>query len=214
MGQKVNPKGFRLGFIETWESSWYCNKGYAAKLHQDLKIRALVKNNFYSAGISKVLIERPANKTSVHIYAARPGVIIGKKGVDIAVMKDKISKITKNETAINIVELKKAEIDSVLVAQNIAQQLEKRVSFRKAVKRAIHSAMRMGVKGIKISVSGRLAGAEIARTEWYKEGRIPLHTLRAVVKYGFAKAHTTYGVIGVKVWICKSEDDDMPVVEN
>ena len=213
MGQKVNPRSFRLGFIETWDSSWYADKDYAEKLHQDIKIRSLVKANLYSAGVSKVIIERPANKVNVYVHASRPGIAIGKKGADIAKIKDEISKMIDNDVSINIVEVKKAEIDPVLVAQNIAQQLEKRVSYRKAVKRSIQSAMRMGAKGVRISVSGRLAGAEIARTEWYKEGRIPLHTLRAVIKYGFAEARTTYGVIGVKVWVYVDEDKNINTKE-
>lgn len=205
MGQKVNPIGFRLNIVRTWESVWFATKDYADKLHQDLKIRKLVNQMLANAGISQIVIERPAKKLRVIIHAARPGMVIGKKGSDIEKLKKDLEKISGAETSINIVEVKKPEIDSKLVAQSIAQQLEKRIAFRKASKRAVQTAMRMGAKGIRVNVSGRLGGAEIARMEWYREGRVPLHTLRAIIDYGTAEASTTYGKIGVKVWIYKGE---------
>lgn len=205
MGQKVNPNSFRLGIISTWDSSWYGKRNYAKKLHEDIKIRGMIFDKLSYAGINKVCIERPVNKIMINIHSSRPGVVIGKKGVDVAKIKESISKITLNEVIINITEVRKAETEPLLIAKTVAEQLEKRVSFRKAVKRAISNAMKMGVKGVKISVSGRLGGAEIARTEWYKEGRVPLHTLRAMVTYDAAEAHTIYGLIGVKVWIYKGD---------
>jgi len=205
MGQKVNPISFRVGVIRTWDSIWYAGKDYATKLHQDLKIKDMVNKTLSNAGISKIVIERPAKKLRVIIHAARPGMVIGKKGSDIEKLKQQVEKISGAETSINIVEVKKPEVDSKLVATNIAQQLEKRISFRKATKRAIQTAMRMGAKGIRVNVSGRLGGAEIARMEWYREGRVPLHTLRANIDYGTAEALTTYGIIGIKVWIFKGE---------
>lgn len=208
MGQKVNPNSFRLGIISTWDSSWYSHKDYAKKLHEDLKIRKLIFDKLGYAGVSKVSIERPANKTIVSIHSSRPGVVIGKKGTDIAKIKNEILKITSSEVAINIIEVRKAEAEPLLIARSIAEQLEKRVSFRKAVKRAISTSMKMGIKGIRVNVSGRLGGAEIARTEWYREGRVPLHTLRAIVKYDFAEANTVYGVIGVKVWVYEGDKLD------
>jgi small subunit ribosomal protein S3 len=201
MGQKVNPTSFRLGTVFTWDSSWYSERGYAKKLHEDIKIRKLIFDKLSYAGVNRVCIERPANKVIINIHSSRPGVVIGKKGTDIAKIKEEIAKITASEIIINITEVRKAETEPLLVARSVAEQLEKRVSFRKAVKRAMSNSMKMGAKGIKISVSGRLGGAEIARTEWYREGRVPLHTLRAIVKYDVAEAHTTYGIIGVKVWI-------------
>lgn len=205
MGQKVNPVGFRLGVINTWDSIWYADRGYADKLHQDLKIRQYITSSFAIAGISKVKIERLAKKVRVIIKSARPGMIIGKKGEDIAKIKSMIEKITTDEVVLNIVDVKKAEIDANLVATSVAQQLERRTAFRKAAKRAIQSAMRLGAKGVRLNISGRLGGAEIARTQWYKEGRVPLHTLRAKIGYACASAHTTYGVLGVKVWIYRGE---------
>lgn len=206
MGQKVNPNGFRVGVIRGWESAWFANKDkYAAKLLHDLEIRKLVKKALSNAGISKISIERPANKLRVIIHASRPGMVIGKKGSDIENLKKSIEKLTGVETTINIIEIKKPELDSTLVARAVAQQLEKRISFRKAIKRAVQNTMRMGAQGIRINVSGRLGGAEIARMEWHREGRVPLHTLRADVHYGTAEANTTYGVIGVKVWIYKGD---------
>lgn len=205
MGQKVNPNIFRLGVVSTWDSSWYSVKNYAEKLHEDIKIRALIFNKLSYAGVSRICIERPASKIIVNIHSSRPGIVIGKKGVDIAKIKKDVSRITSSEVAINITEIKKAETNPLLIARNIAEQLEKRASFRKVLKRAVSSAMKMGAKGIKISVSGRLGGAEIARTEWYKEGSVPLHTIRADVKYDTCEANTIYGKIGVKVWVCQGK---------
>jgi small subunit ribosomal protein S3 len=208
MGQKVNPLGLRLGITRTWDSVWYANKNkgqYKDKLLQDLKIREFITRKLAVAGISSVKIERQANKLRVAIMASKPGMIIGKKGGDIEKVKKQIEKISSSEVSINIVEEKRAEINASLVAQAVAQQLERRVSFRKAAKRAVQNAMRMGAKGIRVNVSGRLGGAEIARTEWYREGRVPLHTLRADIDYALARANTTYGVIGVKVWIYKGD---------
>ena len=205
MGQKVNPIGLRLGINKTWDSRWYAKGNYGEKLHQDLKIRAYLKKKLNSAGISKIVIERSGKVATVSIHTARPGIVIGKKGADIEVMKKELSQFTKDEIKINIIEIRKPEMDAVLVAEGIAQQLERRVSFRRAMKRAVQSTMRLGAGGIRINCAGRLGGAEIARTEWYREGRVPLHTLRADVDYGIASAHTTYGVIGIKVWIYKGE---------
>jgi small subunit ribosomal protein S3 len=201
MGQKVNANGFRLGVTSTWESSWYNDKDYAKKLHEDIKVRNLILDKLSYAGVGKVCIERPANKVIVNIHSSRLGVVIGRKGVDIARIKKEVSNITSGEVIINITEIKKPETDPLLVARSIAEQLEKRISFRKAVKRAIASSMKMGVKGIRINVSGRLGGAEIARMEWYREGRVPLHTLRSIIRYAAYEANTIYGAIGVKVWI-------------
>jgi small subunit ribosomal protein S3 len=208
MGQKVNPNSFRLGIVSTWDSSWYSKKDYGKKLHEDIKIRAMIFHKLSYAGISRVCIERPANKIMINIHSSRPGVVIGKKGADIAKIKENIAKITLNEAIINITEVRKAETEPLLIAKTVAEQLEKRVSFRKAVKRSISNAMKMGAKGVKISVAGRLGGAEIARTEWYKEGRVPLHTLRGIVHYDTAEAHTIYGLIGVKVWVYKGDKLD------
>ena len=205
MGQKVNPIGLRLGINKTWDSRWFNKKDYAKKLHEDLQIRQYLKKRLKSAGISKVVIERTARKANISIHTARPGVVIGKKGADIDKIKKDVSRFTKDEVAINIVEIRKPEIDATLVAEAVADQLERRVTFRRAMKRAVQSSMRLGAKGIRINCAGRLGGAEIARTEWYREGRVPLHTFRADVDYGVAKAHTTYGVIGIKVWIYKGD---------
>ncbi len=205
MGQKINPIGLRLGINKTWDSRWYAGDDYAAKLHEDFKIRAYVKKTLNAAGISKVIIERPSKKCNVSIHSARPGVVIGKKGADIDKVKKEIQKLTKDEVHLNIIEIRKPELDSVLIAEGVAQQLERRVAFRRAMKRAVQSALRMGAEGIRINVSGRLGGAEISRMEWYREGRVPLHTLRADVDYGIATALTTYGIIGVKVWVFKGE---------
>lgn len=206
MGQKVNPIGLRLGINKTWDSRWYANDGdFADKLHEDLKIRQHIKKRLANAGVSKVVIERPSKKAYISIHTARPGIVIGKKGGDIEKIKKEVSKITKDEVHLNIVEVRKPEIDSTLIAEGIAQQLERRVAFRRAMKRAVQSALRLGAQGIRINVSGRLGGAEIARMEWYREGRVPLHTLRADVDYGVAEAHTTFGVIGIKVWVFKGE---------
>jgi small subunit ribosomal protein S3 len=206
MGQKINPIGFRLGVIRTWDSRWFANtRDFGKLLHEDIKIREYLKTELKQAGVSKVIIERPHKKCRVTIYSARPGVVIGKKGADIEKLKKKVGEYTSSEIHLNIVEVRKPEIDAYLVADNIAQQLERRVAFRRAMKRAVQSAQRMGALGIKITCSGRLGGAEIARTEWYREGRVPLHTLRADVDYGVATAHTAYGTNGVKVWIFKGE---------
>jgi small subunit ribosomal protein S3 len=206
MGQKVNPIGLRLGVNRTWDSRWFATKNtYADLLHEDLAIREFLTERLKQAGVSRVIIERPHKKCRVTIYTARPGVVIGKKGADIEKLRLELQKHTKSETALNIVEIRKPEIDSTLVAENIAQQLERRVAFRRAMKRAMQTAMRMGALGIRVNVSGRLGGAEIARMEWYREGRVPLHTLRADIDYGTATARTPYGAIGVKVWIFKGE---------
>ncbi|WP_455478227.1 30S ribosomal protein S3 [Bartonella sp. B10] len=206
MGQKVNPIGLRLGVNRTWDSRWYADSGeYGRLLHEDLRIRLYVLEELKQASISKVVIERPHKKCRVTIHSARPGLIIGKKGADIEKLRHKLSKITNVETSLNIVEIRKPEVDATIIAQSIAQQLERRVAFRRAMKRAVQSAMRLGAEGIRINCSGRLGGAEIARMEWYREGRVPLHTLRADVDYGTVEAKTAYGVCGVKVWVFKGE---------
>ncbi|MBP2147767.1 MULTISPECIES: 30S ribosomal protein S3 [Xanthobacter] len=206
MGQKVNPVGLRLGINRTWDSRWFANKGeYGKLLHEDIKIREMLMKQLKQAAVSKVVIERPHKKCRVTIYSGRPGVVIGKKGADIDKLRKKVSEMTNSEVFINIVEIRKPEIDARLVAESIAQQLERRVAFRRAMKRAVQSAMRLGAEGIRINCSGRLGGAEIARLEWYREGRVPLHTLRADVDYGTATAFTTYGTCGVKVWVFKGE---------
>ena len=205
MGQKVNPISLRLGINRTWDSRWFADGNYATLLHEDLRIRKFLHTKLVQAGISKVIIERPAKKARVTIHTARPGVVIGKKGADIEVLRRAISKMTGSEVHLNIVEVRKPEIDGQLVAENIAQQLERRVSIRRAMKRSVQSAMRMGAGGIRINCAGRLGGAEIARTQWYREGRVPLHTLRANIDYGEATAFTTYGATGVKVWIYKGD---------
>ena len=208
MGQKTNPIGFRLGVIKPWESRWFSEKDYSKLLQEDINIRKFLMKKLASSGISKVVIERPAKLAKITIHTSRPGVIIGKKGSDIEKLKKDISKITTGNVSINIIEIKKPELDSQLVADNIAQQLERRVAFRRAMKRAVQSAMRLGALGIRVNCSGRLGGAEIARTEWYREGRVPLHTLRADIDYGVSRANTTYGICGVKVWIFKGEKFD------
>ena len=206
MGQKVNPIGFRLGINRTWDSRWYANdREYGDLLHEDLRIRAYIHDKIGQAGISRVIIERPAKKARITIHTARPGVVIGKKGADIERLRKALAKMTESELHLNIVEIRKPEIDAKLVADNIAQQLERRVAFRRAMKRAVQSAMRLGAKGIRINCAGRLGGAEIARTEWYREGRVPLHTLRADIDYGETVATTAYGTCGVKVWIFTGE---------
>lgn len=207
MGQKVNPIGLRLGVNRTWDSRWYANtKDYARLLHEDIKIRQFVREKLKAAGISKIIIERPLKKCRVTIFTAKPGVVIGKKGTDIEKLRKDLAKMAPDaEVHLNLVEVRKPETDSNLVAEGVAQQLERRVAFRRAMKRAMQSAMRLGAQGIRINVSGRLGGAEIARTEWYREGRVPLHTLRANVDYAEATAHTAYGVCGIKVWIFKGE---------
>ena len=206
MGQKINPVGLRLGINKTWDSRWFATGGeFASKLHEDIAIRKYLKKNLNSAGISRIIIERPTKKARVTIHTARPGVIIGKKGADIEKIKKDIAKFTRDEVHLNIVEIRKPEIDSTLIAESIAQQLERRIAFRRAMKRAVQSALRLGALGIRINCSGRLGGNEIARMEWYREGRVPLHTLRADVDYGVASALTTYGIIGIKVWVFKGE---------
>jgi small subunit ribosomal protein S3 len=205
MGHKVNPIGLRLGINRTWDSRWYSDDHYADLLHEDLKIRRLLKQRLGQAGVSRIVIERPAKRARITIHTARPGVVIGKKGADIEKLRKDLMKIAGADVHLNIVEIRKPEIEAQLVAENIAQQLERRVSTRRAMKRAVQSAMRLGAQGIRINCGGRLGGAEIARTVWYREGRVPLHTLRAHVDYGFAEAKTTYGVCGVKVWVYKGE---------
>ena len=205
MGQKVNPIGLRLGINRTWDSRWYADKDYADKLIDDLKLREHLFATLKPAGISRVLVERAASNTKVTLYTARPGVIIGKKGADIEKLRSQISNRIGGDVSLNIVEVRKPEIDAKLVADGISQQLERRVSFRRAMKRAVQSALRMGALGIRVNCAGRLGGAEIARTEWYREGRVPLHTLRADIDYGTSEALTTYGIIGTKVWIYKDD---------
>jgi small subunit ribosomal protein S3 len=205
MGQKVHPRGFRLGVIESSDSKWFARRDYRELLHEDLKLRKFLKERLYHAGISKVEIERAANKAKINIYTARPGIVIGKKGAEIEKLKSELSKLTPKETFINIHEVRRPDLDAQLVAENVALQLERRVAFRRAMKEAVSRGMRMGAQGIKVHCSGRIGGAEIARSEWYREGRVPLHTLRADISYGFAEAKTTYGVIGVKVWIFRGE---------
>jgi len=206
MGQKVNPIGLRLGINRTWDSRWFAKGSeYGDLLHEDIRIRNYLKQQLKQAGVSRVVIERPHKKCRVTIYSARPGVVIGRKGADIEKLRRDVSKMTGSEVHLNIVEVRKPEVDATLVAENIAQQLERRVAFRRAMKRAVQSAQRMGAEGIRINCAGRLGGAEIARTEWYREGRVPLHTLRADVDYGTTVAVTAYGTIGIKVWIFKGE---------
>ena len=205
MGQKVHPIGFRVGVTTGWDSKWYADKDYARFLSEDLKIRQHVKRKLNSAGISKVLIERAANKIKVYVHAAKPGIILGKRATGLDALRKELQTMTTDEVYVHIMEVRKVETDAVLVAENIAAQLVKRVSFRRAMKKAITQARRAGAKGIKVMCSGRLGGAEMSRKEWYRQGRVPLHTLRANVDYGLAEAKTSYGVIGVKVWIFKGE---------
>ena len=206
MGQKVNPIGLRLGINRTWDSRWFANKGeYGRLLHEDMKIRKSLMEDLKQAAVSKIVIERPHKKCRVTIHSARPGIVIGKKGADIEKLRKKVAAMTDSEVHINIVEVRKPETDANLVAASIAQQLERRIAFRRAMKRSVQSAMRLGAEGIRISCGGRLGGAEIARSEWYREGRVPLHTLRADVDYGSATANTAYGTCGVKVWVFKGE---------
>ena len=205
MGHKVNPIGFRLGINRTWDSRWYADADYADMLHKDLKIREMLFDKLYQAGVTKVLIERPAKHARITIHTARPGVVIGKKGADIEKLRQDVAKMTGSDVHLNIVEIRKPEIEAKLIAENIGQQLVRRVAFRRAMKRAVQSAMRLGAGGIRINCAGRLGGAEIARTEWYREGRVPLHTLRADIDYGTARAETSYGTCGIKVWVFKGE---------
>jgi small subunit ribosomal protein S3 len=205
VGQKTHPYGFRLGVIKTWKSKWYEDKQYARWLHEDLRLKKTIRKRFSHAGISDVEIERAANKAKVVIYTSRPGIIIGKRGAGVEQLKQDLQKLTENELFVDIQEVRKAETNAKLVAENIATQLERRVAFRRAMKKAVSTAMKFGVKGIRVAASGRLGGSEIARREWYREGRIPLHTLRADIEFGEATAHTTAGTVGIKCWIFKGE---------
>ncbi|WP_371365833.1 30S ribosomal protein S3 [Sporomusa rhizae] len=205
MGQKVNPHGLRLGIIKTWDAKWYADKDYAKNLHEDIKIREMLKEKLYTSNVSQIIIERAANRVKVTIHTAKPGMVIGRGGSGIENIKKSLKDLTGKNIDVNIAEIKQAELDATLVAENIAAQLEKRIAFRRAMKQSVTRTMRMGAKGIKVMVGGRLGGAEIARSESYREGSIPLHTLRADIDYGTAEAHTTYGRIGVKVWIYKGE---------
>lgn len=205
MGQKVSPISFRLGVIKTWDSRWYAGADYSKLLHEDLKLRSFLKKRLYNSGVSKIEIERAANKAKINIFTARPGLIIGKKGSEVETLKKDLAKLTDTEIYLNIQEVRKPELDAQLVAENVAMQLERRIAFRRAMKKSVTSALKFGAKGIRITCSGRLGGAEMSRTEWYREGRVPLHTLRADIDFGFAEAKTTYGIIGVKVLIFKGE---------
>lgn len=209
MGQKVHPYGFRLGINRTWRSRWFARKDYGGLLHEDLRLKVTLKKKFAHAGISRIEVERAANKLTIIIFTSRPGIIVGKKGTEIEKLKKDLQTLTGRDVNLKIQEVNKPELDSQLVAEGIAQQLEKRIAFRRAMRRAVDSTLRFGAKGIKVRTSGRLNGAEIARTEWYLTGQLPLHTIRADIDYGFAEAHTTYGVIGVKVWIYKGEVFEM-----
>ena len=210
MGQKVHPIGFRLGFNKTWRSRWYAEKDYASLLHEDLALKKSLKKRFAHAGVSRIEIERAANKLKITIYTSRPGIIIGRKGQEVDKLKQEVQKRTGKEVFINIQEILKPELDAQLVSESVALQLEKRIAFRRAMRKAVESALRFGAKGIKIRVSGRLNGAEIARSEWYLHGQLPLHTLRADLDYGFHEAHTTFGQIGVKTWIYRGETETAP----
>jgi small subunit ribosomal protein S3 len=205
MGQKVHPVGFRIGVTRTWDSKWYAGRDYQRFLHEDIRIRRYLKEKLFHAGISKISIERAANKAKVYVHAAKPGIIIGKRASGLEAIRAELQKMTSTEIFLNIIEVRKVETDAQLVAENIAAQLVKRVSFRRAMKKSITQAQRAGAQGVKVMCAGRLGGAEMSRTEWYREGRVPLHTLRANIDYGFAEARTTYGVIGVKVWVFKGE---------
>ncbi len=205
MGQKTHPKLFRIGVIDTWDSKWYAGRDYARLLHEDLKIKKFLKQRLYHAGISKIEIERATNKAKVNIHTARPGIVIGKKGAEIEKLKEELGQLVGGEIYINIHEVRRPDLDAQLVAENVALQLQRRVAFRRAMKESVSRALRMGAQGIRVQCSGRLGGAEIARTNWYREGRVPLHTLRADISYGLAESQTTYGVIGVKVWIFRGE---------
>jgi small subunit ribosomal protein S3 len=213
VGQKVHPYGFRIGVNKTWRSRWYAEKKYAELLHEDLRLRQDLKRRLGHAGVADIEIERAANKLKINILTSRPGIIIGRKGVEVDRLKEQIRQRTRREVFINILEIDKPEIDAQLVAESIAMQLEKRVAFRRAMRKAVESAQRFGAKGVRVRVAGRLGGAEIARAEWYLEGRLPLHTLRADVDYGFAEARTTYGVIGIKVWIYRGESREVRRME-
>ncbi len=205
MGQKVNPIGFRLGVTRSWDSRWYSKKDFSSLLHEDLKLRSYLKEKLFAAGIARIEIERAAGKVKINVHTARPGIVIGKKGSGVEVLKADVQKLSRNEVFLNIVEVKKPEANATLIAENVASQLEKRVAFRRAMKKCMTAAFKQGVKGIKIRCSGRLGGAEIARTEWYSEDSVPLHTLRANIDYGTATAKTTYGIIGIKTWVYNGE---------
>jgi small subunit ribosomal protein S3 len=206
VGQKVSPKGLRVGIIRDWDAKWYADKNYVELLHEDLKIRKFVKDKLYIAVVSNIEIERAANnRVKITIFTAKPGIVIGRGGAEVETLRKELEKMTKKQVNINIQEVKRPELDAQLVAENIASQLERRIAFRRAMKQSVSRTLRMGAEGIKVQVSGRLGGAEIARSEWYSEGKVPLHTLRADIDYGFAEANTTYGKIGVKVWIYKGE---------
>ena len=205
MGQKVNPIGFRLGITRTWDSRWFAKRDYARLLHEDIALRKFLKSKLYSAGISKIDIERAASKVKINVHTARPGIVIGKKGAGVEQLKAEVQKLSSNEVFLNIIEVKKPEANATLIAENVAAQLEKRVAFRRAMKKCMTAAFKQGIKGIKIRCSGRLGGAEIARTEWYSEDSVPLHTLRANIDYGTAEARTTYGIIGIKAWVYHGE---------
>ncbi|MDJ0853428.1 MAG: 30S ribosomal protein S3 [Myxococcota bacterium] len=208
MGQKVHPYGFRLGTLYGWQSNWFADKHYAEQLHEDIEIRKFIKKKLYHAGISKVVIERTGDKVVVNIHTARPGILIGKRGAEVETLRKELRQFTNRDVFINIKEIRKAELDAQLVAENIALQLERRVAFRRAMKKALTSTMKFGAEGVRIQCSGRLGGAEMGRREWYRDGRVPLHTLRADIEYGLAEARTTYGVIGVKCWIFKGDVTD------
>ena len=205
MGQKVQPTGFRLGYIKTWDSRWYGGKDYSKCLHEDLKIRDFLKKRLFHAGVSKIEIERAASKITANIYTARPGIVIGRKGTEIEAIKKDVAKLTGKEITLNILEVRKPDLDAQLVAENIALQLQRRIGFRRVMRKAVMTSRKMGSLGIKVMCAGRLGGAEIARTEWFRDGRVPLHTIRADIDYGFTESKTTYGIIGVKVWIFKGE---------
>jgi len=205
VGQKVHPVGFRLGVTKTWESNWFAKRGYGEQLHEDIHIRKFIKEKLFHAGISRIEIERAAKRVKINIHTARPGIIIGRKGAEVDKLKAELEAMTKKQVFVNIIEIRRAELDAQLVAENVALQLERRIAFRRAMKKAVTSAMRLGAKGIRITCAGRLGGAEMARTEWYREGRVPLHTIRADIDYGAAVGSTTYGTIGIKVWIFKGE---------
>ena len=208
MGQKVHPYGFRVGTLYGWQSNWYAGKHYAEQLHEDIAVRSFIKKKLYHAGISKVIIERTGDKLVANIYTARPGILIGKRGAEIDVLRDDLKQFSSRDIFVNVKEIRKAELDAQLVAENIATQLERRVAFRRAMKKAMIATMKFGAEGIRLQCSGRLGGAEMGRREWYREGRVPLHTLRAEVDYGIAEARTTYGIVGVKCWIFKGEVGD------
>ena len=208
MGQKVHPYGFRLGTLYGWQSNWFADKHYAVQLHEDVKVRNFIKKKLYHAGISKIVIDRTGDKLVVNIHTARPGILIGKRGAEVEVLRAELKQFTARDVFINVKEIRKAELDAQLVAENIALQLERRVAFRRAMKKAMVSTMKFGAEGIRIQCSGRLGGAEMSRREWYRDGRVPLHTLRADIEYGFAEAHTAYGTIGVKCWVFKGEVGD------